>query len=541
MKIGIFLGYGPHVVLGKEGLGRYIGTLIKGFQDAGHNVIIAAPHWQLQSLNKLFDDFTVDSNSIKWIVPANEPTLWRIYKSLFFRKKHGKISKLLSWLFVEVKKILKWTLYKSAETDSIIRLFIYALPVLFVIVITAFCITLVGKYVPLILLVIFTAMCIYVARTLLKTVKPTNKRFGLMLKITRRIKQKYVDVILAPWCDLIIKLFRNMEQFEQKRLRKIINKSRDEVNVWFVPSLFWTEVLKIEKGTVVINAPDLIPEEFPLAFASNGIGQTIPVMQIRKVLQNGKYFITYCDYVREELLLKEYNKTPNKVVSIGHANNDMMPYLNISPAINTLNNTNKNFTKAYARSFLGKYANTRYIFYSSQSRPNKNIVNLIKAFEYLLRKRFINIKLFLTCSFDTYTPVGEYIRENNLETEIVSFYNVPAKELAALYYCADLVVNPTIYEGGFPFTFGEGMSVGTPSIMSDIPQIREVLEPAGLEDIMFDPYNWKEIAEKIEYALSHIEEMYQLELPVYREMSRRTPAVEAEEYVKAFQYFMNQK
>ena len=36
MKVGLFLGYGPDVVLGKEGLGRYLGNLIRNLHASGN-------------------------------------------------------------------------------------------------------------------------------------------------------------------------------------------------------------------------------------------------------------------------------------------------------------------------------------------------------------------------------------------------------------------------------------------------------------------------------------------------------------------------
>ena len=83
------------------------------------------------------------------------------------------------------------------------------------------------------------------------------------------------------------------------------------------------------------------------------------------------------------------------------------------------------------------------------------------------------------------------------------------------------------------------MSVGTPSIMSRIPQTQEVLEPAGLDEIMFDPYDWQDIANKIEYWLPRKDELYQKELPLYQKLAKRTPEVVASEYVEAFEKFMN--
>ena len=55
---------------------------------------------------------------------------------------------------------------------------------------------------------------------------------------------------------------------------------------------------------------------------------------------------------------------------------------------------------------------------------------------------------------------------------------------------------------------------------------------------MFDPYNWRDMADKIEYWLPKTEELYQKELPLYKELEKRTPDVVAAEYVEAFKRFI---
>lgn len=103
MKIGIFLGYGPQVVLGKEGLGRYLGGLLKGFQDQCQEITIACPHWLLKTLGDLFDDFQIDTKRIQWVTTEKEPPVWRIY--LFLSKKrehwslHDGVVKMLKGIF----------------------------------------------------------------------------------------------------------------------------------------------------------------------------------------------------------------------------------------------------------------------------------------------------------------------------------------------------------------------------------------------------------------------------------------------------------
>ena len=79
MKVGLFLGYGPDTVLGKEGLGRYLGNLIRNLQSNGNEVAIACPEWNLDALDRLFKDFGIDYNSVDFIIANKIPVIWRLY------------------------------------------------------------------------------------------------------------------------------------------------------------------------------------------------------------------------------------------------------------------------------------------------------------------------------------------------------------------------------------------------------------------------------------------------------------------------------
>jgi glycosyltransferase involved in cell wall biosynthesis len=89
--------------------------------------------------------------------------------------------------------------------------------------------------------------------------------------------------------------------------------------------------------------------------------------------------------------------------------------------------------------------------------------------------------------------------------------------LASLYCLACLAVNPTLFEGGFPFTFTEAYSVGTPSLLSDIAMVRERLadrenETGRLQErMLFDPMNPLDLADKIRWAVANREELLALQ------------------------------
>lgn len=525
MNIGIFLGYGPQVILNKEGLGRYIAGLIKGFIDNGNQVTIACPNWLMDSVKCLCDDFGIQITKVNFITTNGNPALWDIYNFWQGMQKNdvetGNIRRFCV-KFVQ-KKMMSLPIVRNKISFSI-HVFLYAISSLVIVS-----------------LVSVTLLVKWLGKLLERFLRKRKKNLVYIMKYVYR---KRIDVPLI--------LFSRMYENEVDLLVSRINTGKKQ-DVWYVPALFWPQVCKITNGTVVINAPDLVSEKFPIGFA-DVYNADNAIESCRKTLQHGKYFITYCDYIKQKLFKDKFSKLDEYVISISHINNSMLKYINIGPGLNKQNGVKENLNNKFSHSLLNiamakssmsdgysyrmNMVSVKYIFYASQYRPSKNIMNLLRAYEFLLHNKFIRHKLFLTVSRPS-KEMKQYITEHNLENDVICFAGVSAQTLAALYCCADLVVNPTLYEGGFPFTFGEGMSVGTPSIMSDIPQVREVLAPAGLENMMFNPYSWKAIAEKIEWGLSNADLLYEQQLKLYNMMSKRTFEKVAEEYEEAFRYFIS--
>lgn len=536
MKIGIFLGYKPQTVLKKEGMGRYLGGLLQGFTNAGHNIILVCPQWQKNSVLELLKDFGIDETKIDIKSTKNIPPIWLLYKIVFLNKSSGKIRKIVNRMLSCLINCISAIFEVMVTTDKIAMFAITGL------IICLGLITIAGVLFELFNSLGFFSLLLIISGivsiiTLFYRKKDIRKYF-------KQYKKNGLSRLIALGRSFfefayIRFAFNYMCDAEIGRLVNIANKLSDKPDCWFVPGLFWPQAAELSLVPVVFNAPDVIPEIFAPGFA--GLSMEMQIKQCRESLKTGKWFITYGEYLRRTSLVEEYRIPEDRSFVIRHVNNDLSAYLAIHEDLNALNNTHVDLSKAFSHLLLGKYKEARYIFFPAQMRVNKNILNLIRAFEYLLRKRFFNLKLFLTANMDINKDVREYVTEHSLQNEVVSFYNVSAQHLAALYHSAELVVNPTLYEGSFPFTFGEGMSVGTPSIMSDIPQTREVLEPAGLEEIMFDPYDYRSIAEKIEWAVNHRQELYKKELPLYRELSKRTPDVVAAEYVRTFKYIIDQE
>ena len=72
-----------------------------------------------------------------------------------------------------------------------------------------------------------------------------------------------------------------------------------------------------------------------------------------------------------------------------------------------------------------------------------------------------------------------------------------------------------------------------------IKQVMEVFENCGLEEYLFDPYDYRDMAAKIESGLTNRESILEKESCIYEELSRRTWGNVCEEYVQAFEHFID--
>lgn len=75
--------------------------------------------------------------------------------------------------------------------------------------------------------------------------------------------------------------------------------------------------------------------------------------------------------------------------------------------------------------------------------------------------------------------------------------------------------------------------------MSSIPQVTEVMQGYGLEDYLFDPYDYLDMSAKIEKGLKNRDELIAKEQVLYDQLKNRTWKDVCREYVQAFEYFIN--
>lgn len=110
--------------------------------------------------------------------------------------------------------------------------------------------------------------------------------------------------------------------------------------------------------------------------------------------------------------------------------------------------------------------------------------------------------------------------------------DLSARELAACYRLADLAVSSSLSEKGGPFTLTEALSVGTQVVMARIAVTEEAVTDLELQDVMlFDPYDWKDMAVWIEWALQNTDGLLEHQLKLYERLAERSWRTVVDEHI----------
>ncbi|HEX8684446.1 MAG TPA: glycosyltransferase family 1 protein [Ardenticatenaceae bacterium] len=134
-----------------------------------------------------------------------------------------------------------------------------------------------------------------------------------------------------------------------------------------------------------------------------------------------------------------------------------------------------------------------YIFFLSTIEPRKNLPTLLRAFRRLLDEyRSINVTLAVAGEKGwLFENVFELYHELKLEDDVKFLGHVPITDLPALFNGALIHVHPSFYEG-FGLTPLEAMACGTPTIVSNVSSLPEVVGDAGLLVSPDDEEEWTE-------------------------------------------------
>lgn len=516
-KYGIYLAYAPEQDIRNQGLGRLLAFIISGAVDNKTPLVLAYPKWYEDEIKKLCEDQHIDFSKLETVVTNGIPMLLRMKNILEKFSKKEKSSKSYNEIFVQpVKKFLgNFFIHWLGESNIFLFVLIGFIVFGIGIIILPLVICLLGILLPL----------MFIHRKVVN-----HPFFSKILHLLSSPLHFFRRNVFAH------QVYDKIRVKELARLNRKINK-RTDIMAWLVPTLFWPEVKDIKTKKVIV-APDIILYDFPTQYNMGLFFQTNN--KIIRTIKCADHFITYSHYVKEQHLQKPFAIDTKNITVIPHGALDLSHYLLKEDSLSILKAYQRKKLKSHP--YLGSYCldNMKYIFYSSQIRPHKNFLNLIKAYKVLLREKFVNVKLVTTANLQYDPEVSSYIAKHRLQNDVLSFYNVPSKVLAALNAQAICAVNPTLFEGGFPFTFLEGYSVGTPSIMSDIPMTREQISDQELAKIMlFDPFSVDNMIEKLEWGIANHQKLFELQKPLADFMRQRTWSDVALDYIQVLEDVSN--
>lgn len=544
MKIGLYLAYPPQLGFsqGKEGLGRYWAMLAKGLHRRGNQIVIATTPWIEKSIRELLEEYRMDSRQVEFIIPKSVPVIWRLWEAYsVFRLRPRRPRRALNLLGKAAEAIVRALL---GVRNVALFMMMGLLLGLALICLLPLALVLGGVSA----LVLFALRVFHIDPSKGKNIRgfaQSLSRFGGVPMLAARL---FFSKLLSAESLETIRINSTRE------LHTLIAQAAEPPDVWYCPLAYWPEFDRLP-GVKVQCFPDLVTEVFPMGFSELLVRKASET--VRECMRNARHIITFSDYQKNAMVVNKLGKNPRDVVAIDLFVNETRPEIDIRTTmgrysgaearqrfarslLQTLAGNVTNESAAYIGQGPGRYdmEQMEYIFYASQARPSKNILNLVRAYEILLRKKEVNFKLVLTCQLTALPELYEYVEKKRLSRDVLCFHRVSSQQLAALYACAGLSVNPTLFEGGFPFTFCEGMSVGTPSVMAAIPQVTDMLQGWNLEDCLFDPFDCEDMAERILYGWNNRGQLYARQLPLYEKLSLRSEEQAAIEYEEAFRYFI---
>lgn len=536
MKVGIFLAYHPGTPLSNQGLGRLLLEMIKGFSNAeGTSVVVLCPSWFRKNI-ETFLDGQVDRRSYEIIGPDTIPAALIVRDRLAAGKRRPRrLSRLrrslpfmLNGIARKIQEEAVATLAAKNFSVLVLRATLFALATF----------VLLPLIIPISILLFLRL--VWKRRSGLLRSEKIRRYSRITLRSLEAAKRS--ASLKAQFYRLFGDAYDRIFTSEMQGMGDLA-EARSDVDVWYSPTVFWPEINNINAKTVQAF-PDATIADYPSAFGQEPHAVHV-ISRIAKAIEGGQHFTAY-SYASAQVLSKRFLVPGSNIHVIPHAAMDLSHHVRVTGTMDdnlasekltlTLLNSYRN-SKWLSNHYLSNFSfdNTKYIFYASQFRPNKNIPNLLKAFSVLLRDRYCYCKLILTGDPQDLPDIIQIINSLGISNDVLFAHAMPEPVLAAMYFRASLVVNPALSEGGFPFTFTEGMSVGTPSVMSKMAQTSEVID-GDLADIMlFDPLSIEDIADKIEFGLNNREKLIELQTPLYDRMKARTWSDVAIDHLRVFE------
>ena len=592
-RIGIWMPYGPGIGIRGEGLLRLLTLVADGIDPARYRFAFFCPVWLKRDLENEIEDYppirrTMFSVRSCWS-PFTIMTLLIFFPQIWHsigpqRRRRGEF-RLRKWL----ARLSRRTLIAARRLA--LRLLAASVFIPVVLILVAVSLWLAWTHATVVL-AIGTSVSLadiwdsglsglrqawnWIGRTPLAVVLPA---VAGAIALWLRVGPNKGDRPRRPWSHAGLwartligrlhwvraNLYHLVQAREFRQMARLANRTAD-VDLWLTIHAEHDSARHLVKPVVSLF-PDLVYFDCPSGVDERRLRRLR--VRAHRLIERADALIVFSENVRRRQLAGNFKLAASKRIHvIPHA---MIDYVAGCPELARLDRladgsvTARQVNAAVIRAFLARrsararqtlpsrhpevqilqyleelpFEDIGYVFCSTQNRPYKNVVGLVKAVRLLIRERYRNIKLVMTgyMNFDDgEDKVAQYVRAEQLHWDVVSIHRVPRLVHAALFRGAALTVHPSFFEGGFPFCFSESVSLGTPALLSRTPNTLDLFPRDAIEPFLFDPYSVTDLADKIEWALDNRAQVLDVQTQLYHEAkASRTWATVGAEYARVFE------
>jgi glycosyltransferase involved in cell wall biosynthesis len=472
-----------------EGIARVVAVVLREMQHAGHQPTLLVYGWSRTQMDELLSDLSVDLGAMK-LVALKEPLWFRLARWRMRRASRGVRSRRQAMLESLPRHLLVWMLsgHGLFRPVAILCLALTLLATGAWFVLSQW--PLWGQLLFLTGLLLLL-IAVLVPRSFLAAVHRRSTK-----QLARRLS------LLVSYEALRDQLLR----LERDRLVRCANRQR--VDAWWLPNIQLPEMVDL-RAPVVLTVPDLVPVEFPTMWPETTNVDSL-IEPTRRMVHSARRITTYSEFVRRRHVMDLYGVSGDKAVVLPHGPNDLGKYLRPRADRSQLMDQLKRKLEAAnspRNAWDWDWAASTFILAPTQNRPYKNLLNLLRAVEFLNRRRHENVRLVLTASnlgvdAGSGLVLEEWIQQVGLEASVVVLPHISTECLAHVYALAQVAISPSLFEASLPFSFSEAVSVGTPVLLARMPVTVQALGECGpVDDFLFDPLSFESIAERISFAL----------------------------------------
>ena len=265
-----------------------------------------------------------------------------------------------------------------------------------------------------------------------------------------------------------------------------VKKSKDLTNNFIILPLLDFRFKFRKNGLFFI--PDIGHHELKENF--NAIIRFRRYIQIRMILTFSKYVLVNSNYIKQSIE-KLYKSIKSEVV--------VAPFYGFIPL----------FEKDYiSKDFKNVYTKSQYFIVCNQFWIHKNHLTAIKAIKLLNERNGTDIKIICTGfkidyrGNDHVEQITNYIRENEIENQVIFTDYLERKELLNLINNSIALIQPSLYEGGpGGFASADAVSLNKKVIISDIEINNEISN--DIRFIFFESNNEDDLSIKLENCIQN--------------------------------------